>query len=111
MQIATGLGRWRLPARCYPFDGVDIVHWPNYLLLPGVNGKQVITICDLTFLMFPDQHPWFRAKGLAWAVKRSVAEANAVMVISECTKRDAVKHLGVPESKIHVTYCGTSSQF
>jgi len=111
MQIATGLGRWRLPARCYPFDGVDIVHWPNYLLLPGVNGKQVITICDLTFLMFPDQHPWFRAKGLAWAVKRSVAEANAVMVISECTKRDVVKHLGVPESKIHVTYCGTSSRF
>jgi glycosyltransferase involved in cell wall biosynthesis len=111
LQIATGLGRWRLPARCYPFDGVDIMHWPNYLVLPGVSGKQVVTICDLTFLMFPDQHPWFRAKGLSWAVRRSVAEANAVMVISECTKRDAVKYLGVPESKIHVTYCGTSSRF
>ena len=111
LQIATGLGRWGLPALCYPFDEVDIVHWPNYLFLPGVNGKQIVTICDLTFLMFPDQHPWFRAKGLAWAVRRSVAEADAVMVISECTKRDAMKYLSVPESKIRLTYCGTSSRF
>jgi glycosyltransferase involved in cell wall biosynthesis len=109
--MATGLGRWNLPRFWQPFEGVDVFHWPNFLLLPGVSGKQVITIYDLTFLLFPDCQPWLRGMGLAKGIAQSTARADMIIAISNHTKRDLVTHLGISEEKIRVIYCAVSKAF
>lgn len=111
LHMATGLGRWNLPRFWQPFEGVDVFHWPNFLLLPGVSGKQVITIYDLTFLLFPDCQPWLRGMGLAKGIAQSADRADMIIAISNNTKRDLVTHLGVSEKKIRVIHCAVSKAF
>ncbi|MER3422187.1 MAG: glycosyltransferase family 1 protein [Nitrospiraceae bacterium] len=111
LHLATGLGRWDLPGFDRLIGSVDVCHWPNYILLPGGTARQIITICDLTFLLFPAYHPWARVKALAGGIARSASRADAIIVVSEHTKRDVIKYLGVPEEKIRVVYCAASSHF
>jgi len=111
LHLATGLGRWNLPRYWQPFEAVDVFHWPNFLLIPGVSGKQVITIYDLTFLLFPDYQPWLRMMGLAKGIAQSADRADMIIAISNHTKRDLVTHLGVSEKKIRVIHCAVSKAF
>jgi glycosyltransferase involved in cell wall biosynthesis len=111
LHLASGLGRWQLPGFDRLLGPLDVCHWPNYMLVPGSAGRQIITICDLTVLLFPDYHPWSRVQAFTKGIARSVAQADAVIVISEHTKRDVQKYLGVPEEKIRVVYCSASSHF
>jgi glycosyltransferase involved in cell wall biosynthesis len=111
LKLASGVGRWRLPAFGQLFGSADVFHWPNYLLIPGGSGKHIITICDLTFLMFPAYHPPFRVQAYSAGITRSAARADAIIVISQHTKQDVLRHLRVPEEKIHVVYCAPSPRF
>ncbi len=110
-QLMTGFGRWGLPRRYLPFDSVDVFHWSNFLLLRGVPGKQVITIYDLSFLVYPSYHPWIRVKGLTAGIARSASRADAIIAISEHTKRDLITRLQIPEEKIRVVPCAAASHF
>jgi len=109
--LATGLGRWKLPGFHRFFGSANLFHWPNYLLVPGGSGKHVITICDLTFLLFPAYHPARRVRAFTAGISRSVSRADAIIVISQHTKHDVMKYLGIPEDKIHVVYCAASPRF
>ena len=111
LHLATGLGRWNIPRCWQPFEAVDVFHWPNFLLIPGVSGKQVITIYDLTFLLFPEYQPWLRGMGLAKGIAQSADRADMIIAISNHTKRDLVTHLGVSEKKIRVIHCAVSRAF
>ena len=111
LHLATGLGRWNLPRYWQPFEVVDVFHWPNFLLIPGVSGKQVITIYDLTFLLFPEYQPWLRGMGLAKGIVQSADQADMIIAISNHTKRDLVTHLGVSEKKIRVIPCAVAKAF
>lgn len=90
--------------------GFDLFH-PTFFddyFLPYLNGKPfVLTIHD----MIPEFYPqYFRAdedpqiKG-----KRKLAPlASAIIAVSEKTKEDVVRILGVAEEKVHVVYHGCS---
>lgn len=111
LKLASGLGRWRLPAFSQIFGTADIFHWPNYLLIPGGTGKHIITICDLTFLICPSYHPRFRVQAYSAGISRAASRADAILVISQQTKQDVMRYLGVAEEKIRVVYCAVSPRF
>jgi glycosyltransferase involved in cell wall biosynthesis len=71
----------------------------------------VITVFDLSVLLFPGYHPWVRERVFNEGIARSAARADAIIVISQHTKRDVVKHLGVPQGKIHVVLCAAAARF
>ena len=93
-------------------DGVDLFHGlsgelPRGLRKAGIPG--LVTIHDLIFLRHPEYyHPidvfLYRRKFLA-----TLSEAQRVVAISECTKRDILAFSQFPEDRIHVIYqsCGT----
>ncbi|MET0514895.1 MAG: glycosyltransferase family 1 protein [Nitrospiraceae bacterium] len=108
---ASGLGRWSIPLFNTLFGTADVFHWPNYLLVPGGSCKHIITICDLTFLLFPAYHPSFRVRAYSSGIFRSAARADGIVVISEHTRRDVIKYLGVPKEKIRVVYCAAAPHF
>jgi glycosyltransferase involved in cell wall biosynthesis len=81
------------------------------LMLPHSASKHVITVFDLSVLLFPGYHPWMRVRAFTEGIARSAARADAIIVISEHTKQDVMKLLGVPEGKIHVVLCAAAARF
>jgi len=82
---------------------LDVLHSLGYVcpLLPPC--RSVVTIHDLNYLT-----PWHgmsRAKrlSLGWFVRQSARRADAVITVSEFSKREIVSRLGVSASKITVT--------
>lgn len=87
----------------------DIFHptFFNNYFLPYLQGKPfVLTIHD----MIPELYPqYFRQDDFQIVMKRKLAPlANAIIAVSENTKKDITKLLGIPEEKIHVIYHGCS---
>ena len=88
----------------------DVFH-PTFFdeyFLPYLNGKPfVLTIHDMIPWIYSDvNNPNWN-----WQVNqmRILAPlASAIVAVSETTKRDIIRFLGIPEEKIHVVYHGCS---
>ena len=73
--------------------------------------KKVVTIHDLIFLRFPQYYSFFDRKIHFWKFGKAAEQADLIIAISEQTKRDIIKYLKVPESKIRVVYQGCHQSF
>ena len=107
---------WRLGAisKQIKKDKVDIYHGltgeiPMRLLKSDIST--VVTIHDLIFYSHPQYYSFFEniiyRKKIEYAVKNS----NKIIAISEQTKRDIIKYLGIDEKKITVVYQGCNDAF
>ena len=87
----------------------DIFHptFFNDYYLPYLNGKPfVLTIHDMTPELYPQ---YYKANDFQIVMKRKLAPmASAIIAVSESTKQDIIRILGIPEEKIHVVYHGCS---
>jgi len=90
---------------------IDLIHGPRAVLPLFCGIKSVVTIHDLAFLLFPEFMPFNPIRYWDIFVKRSVLKADHVIAVSENTKRDLVRSLNIPESKISVTYEGCNGNF
>lgn len=87
----------------------DIFHptYYNDYFLPYLKGKPfVLTIHDMTPELYPQ---YFNRDDFQIVMKRKLAPlASAIIAVSDNTKQDIVRILGVPEEIIHVVYHGCS---
>ena len=85
--------------------------WPSWARSPGV--RTVVTLYDLIPLIFRDRYldPLPVARATYFARLGLLRRADHVLAISKQTARDAVEHLGIPESRITVIDCGVSERF
>lgn len=89
----------------------DVFHAPDFLLPPIRAGRRIVTVHDLSYLVHPDlAHPAVY-RYLEKTVPRSVARADRVIAVSEATKRDVVRLLGVPEDRVDVIPEGVDRVF
>ncbi|MBI2322180.1 MAG: glycosyltransferase family 4 protein [Chloroflexi bacterium] len=104
--------RLRLPLPLEVFTGpVDVVHGPNFLLPPRRRAAGVVTILDLSFLLYPECADRGLVAFLERAVPASVAAADLVVAISEQTKRDLVCLLDVEPDRVEVVPLGVEPHF
>jgi len=94
--------------------GVDIYHGisneiPFNFRHPGI--KTVVTIHDLIFLKHTDQYPWVDRQIYAIKTKYATKHADAIIAVSQETKRDLIEMYGVPEKKITVIYQSVAENF
>lgn len=90
-------------------EPVDVFH-SQYVGFPAGRAKLVLTIHDLSYERYPEMFPRNRAlflKLTRWSARR----ADAVVVVSEHTKKDLVRFYGLPEDKIHVVYNAAHRRF
>lgn len=83
--------------------GLDLLHSPDFIPPFKRNCKSVITIHDLAFLLYPH----FLTKESAryyGQIDQAWRSSDHIIAVSEATKRDSIKMLGVPENKITVIY-------
>ncbi len=90
------------------FPRADIFHATEHLLPPFRNVKTVFTLHDLIFQFFPEYHLPLNRWYLVNAMPHFVRRADAIIAVSECTKRDAITIYDLPPEKITVIYEGVN---
>jgi glycosyltransferase involved in cell wall biosynthesis len=102
-QLDLGLDRW------LPHCGV--FHATEHLLPRLKRAQTVLTVHDLIFALFPEHHlpmnQWFLGQFMPIFVRR----ADAIVTVSECSKRDLLQLYGTRESKITVIPEGVDERF
>jgi len=94
---------------------VDIVHYPYFepffLTLPVRKPfPTVVTVHDLTPLVFPEQFPTGLRGNIRWQVQRfSLGGVLAVITDSHASKQDLMKYASLSDDKIHVVHLAASS--
>jgi glycosyltransferase involved in cell wall biosynthesis len=84
-------------------EGVGLFHAPHYVLPPLVSCRSVVTIHDCIHLMFPQYLPNRLALGYARAsIAMASRRAARVLTVSESSKHDILRFVGIPASKIDV---------
>ena len=90
---------------------VDIFHAPDHHIPRLKNVAMVASVMDL----IPQIHPeWVTLKLRRlknWLFNQSVGWADQVITISEYSKRDIVRLLGIAEERVHVTPLGVDTQY
>ena len=102
---------WYLRALPRAARGWDVLHCPTFRGPLHAKSPVVVTIHDLAFLRHPDTFPvWHRFSGraLAGLVAR---RADAVVAVSDFTRREAVELLEVPTERIRVVPNGVEPVF
>ena len=96
------LEQWTLPLELRMI-GLDILHSPDFIPPFHRRYSSVITIHDLAFLLYPHLVTGESARYYG-QVERAVKNTDHIIVVSQSTKRDAIRLLGAPEDKIAVIY-------
>ena len=88
-------------------DGVQIYHGLSGELPFGISKsgvKSIVTIHDLIFLRHPEFYNWIDTKIYAWKFYQTIREADHIIAISECTKRDIIEFGDIENAEISVIY-------
>lgn len=67
---------------------------------------QVVAVLDVNFLTQPSTYEWAAARYLAWAFRRAVRDADALITISEFSRSEICRHLGANPNDVTVVYPG-----
>jgi len=91
----------------------DVIHFtrfnPFFISIPfkkPEHVKFVLTIYDLIPLIYPDHYPPGIKGMINWQINKFLIRKNidAVITISETSKKDICRFIGINPNKIHVTY-------
>ncbi len=91
--------------------GVELVHGPAFVgpLLGSV--PSVVTVHDLSFLLYPEGFRKPNRLYLTSFTRRSVQQARRVIAVSDSTKRDVVRLYGISPDKVDVVHNGVDPCF
>ena len=96
------LEQWFLRFELPPL-GLDVLHSPDFIPPFRYNCKSVITIHDLAFLLYPQLLTKDSARYYG-QIDQAVLRTDHIIAVSQNTKEDIIRLLGVPEDKITVIY-------
>ncbi|MBE6340922.1 MAG: glycosyltransferase family 4 protein [Bacteroidales bacterium] len=96
-------------------DNIDIYHGLSNELPLSIkhcqHTKSVLTMHDLIYLRLPQCYTFLDRKLYNFKYKRSCKNADLIIAVSECTKRDIVELYGIDAKKIEVIYQGCDPSF
>ncbi|MGC8874416.1 MAG: glycosyltransferase family 4 protein [Chloroflexia bacterium] len=104
--------RWEsvtLPLELTPLR-LDLLHSPDFVLPERRRYAGVATVHDLAFLRFP-RLVTPQAARYYGRVREAVRSAERVIAVSECTRRDLLELLDVPEEKVRVVHEAAGPSF
>jgi glycosyltransferase involved in cell wall biosynthesis len=93
------------------FPEIDLFHATDHLLPRLKQVETVFTLHDLIFRLYPETHKPLNRWFLTLAMPRFLRSADAVIAVSENTKRDALRFYDLDEAKMHVIYEGVDARF
>ncbi len=95
-------------------EKIDIYHGLSGELPFGISKtgiKSVVTIHDLIFRHYPQYYKPIDRTIYDYKFRRACHEADKIIAVSDCTKRDIIQFYGIPEEKIFTIYQGCHPDF
>jgi glycosyltransferase involved in cell wall biosynthesis len=89
---------------------LDVLHSPDFIPPFRRRCRSIITIHDLAFLLYPQFLTRSSARYYG-QIDQAVRHTDHIIAVSESTRRDIVRLLGVPEQMITVVYEAPRQQF
>lgn len=115
MRFMRGLPVLKPHAREYMLGRIeaDIVH-SNSFIVPEFKGsgkRVVVTVYDTSVMSHPECHRKFNIMHCVRGITEAVKRADAIIAISEHTKRDIIKYFNAPEDLITVTHLAAGPEY
>ena len=95
-------------------DGVQIYHGLSGELPKGISQsgiRSVVTIHDLIFMRHPEYYNKVDVKLYTRKFLQTLQEADRIVAISECTRRDICELGGIDQSRVDVIYQSCAPRF
>ena len=95
-------------------EKIDIFHGLSNELPLNIHQsevKSIVTIHDLIFLRYPQYYHSIDRKIYTYKFRKACENADKIIAISECTKRDIIEFFRIPADKIEVVYQGCDPSF
>jgi len=92
-----------LPVRL-EHEKTDILHSLHYTTPLFGNFRRLVTFHDMTFFLFPEKHTLAKKVYFKFFIPRSAAISDRLIAVSQNTKNDIQKIIGIPFDKIDVVY-------
>ncbi len=91
--------------------GAQVFHASHQLLQPPTNCRVTATIYDMTCWLVPEMHAAANVRMARKFARRVMQRADGLIAISEHSKQDAVRILGLDPDRIAVIYPGVADAF
>ncbi len=92
-------------------NNMDLFFSPDGYLSLNTNVKTLLTIHDLNFEHFPEQLPFLTRKYYQYFTPKFCKKANAIITVSQQSKKDIVNQYGIENSKISAIYNGANKMY
>ena len=92
-------------------NNIDLFFSPDGYLSLNTNVKTLLTIHDLNFEHFPEQLPFLTRKYYQYFTPKFCKKADAIITVSQQSKKDIVKQYGIEKSKISAIYNGANKMY
>lgn len=89
----------------------DVCHFTNSVASLWTPCPTVVTVHDMTLWLFPQHHYRRRLLAMRPFIPRAARRAAAVIAVSQATKEDIVRILGVEAGKVHVVHEAPAPHF
>lgn len=90
---------------------IEILHSPHYTTPWLRIGRSVVTFHDMTFFLFPEKHTPLRRLFFRFVIPYSARQADGLIAVSETTKQDMVRLLGISPERISVIHSAPDPRF
>ena len=100
----------------FPSDA-DLIHYPYFdpffITLPSkFQAKTIVTVHDLTPLVFPSHFPSGIRGKIKWLIQKSrLKKADLVITDSDSSKKDVGNIVGISEDKLRTVYLAANPKF
>ena len=113
-KLVPSIWRSKLILKDIKRENIDIFHGlsgelPFCISKSGI--KSVVTIHDLIFRHYPQYYKPIDRAIYDYKFRRACKEADKIIAVSDCTKRDIISFYNIPEEKIVTIYQGCHPNF
>jgi glycosyltransferase involved in cell wall biosynthesis len=92
-------------------DGATVYHGVLNVMPVLATVPSVVTIHDISPILFPQTFRRINRMYTKWAIRRSAKHAAQLFTVSEHAKQEIVDHLGVTPERVTVTYDACDARF
>jgi alpha-1,3-rhamnosyl/mannosyltransferase len=94
----------------FPNGRYDVYHEPNQVPLQ-TDLPTVVTLHDLSVLLYPGWHPKRRVHWFDRHFHRTLTQCQHFITVSNTVRRHVIQFLGIPASRVSCVYHGVSSHY
>ncbi|MFZ2898263.1 MAG: glycosyltransferase family 1 protein [Saprospiraceae bacterium] len=91
--------------------GADVFFSPDNYCSLRTSRPTALVMHDVAYVHFPGYIPWLSRQYYRYFMPRYLRRAERVLTVSEFTRQDLVRSLGIPAEKISVAYNGPREVF